>query len=235
MPIFISFVCHWNYPELTYYKPAAAPAIHSTEARGKHIKKKKPGHAHVKYANCSFNEYKNTFCGRHGFVTQHITWQQWLRCTGKEGNSDACIRRSSWRRKRGQLPPFSTCTAKLHACIAEYMEGERCEMMPMPVWREHLKKKKEIRAFGHLTLWRTQRFSLTSTDAGKNRNAPSHKAGKSKIYIWRPRHHHRYGSLFLRARGGRGRQHSQRPLMWNKLVGFTGSPEAGSKEHPNHH
>lgn len=42
MPIFTSFVCHWNYPELTYYKPTAAPAMHSTETRGKHIKKKKP-------------------------------------------------------------------------------------------------------------------------------------------------------------------------------------------------
>lgn len=38
MPIFTSFVCHWNYPELTYYKPTAAPAMHSTEARGERIK-----------------------------------------------------------------------------------------------------------------------------------------------------------------------------------------------------
>lgn len=38
---------------MTYYKPAAAPAIDSTEARGKDVKKKKnktkPGHAHIKY------------------------------------------------------------------------------------------------------------------------------------------------------------------------------------------
>lgn len=34
MPISTSFVCHWNYPELTYYKPAAAPALHSTQAKG---------------------------------------------------------------------------------------------------------------------------------------------------------------------------------------------------------
>lgn len=38
-PIFTSFVCYWNYPELTYYKPTAAPAMQSAEARGEHIKK----------------------------------------------------------------------------------------------------------------------------------------------------------------------------------------------------
>lgn len=43
MPIFISFVCHRNYPELTYYKPAAAaPAIHSP-GKGEAYKKKNLG------------------------------------------------------------------------------------------------------------------------------------------------------------------------------------------------
>lgn len=91
--------------------------------------------------------------------------------------------RRTMEKERGQSPPYSTCTAKSHAYIAKCMEMERCEMRPTPVWWEHFGEMAEIRAFGHLTLWRTQRFSLTSTDAGKNRNAPSHKAGKSKIYI----------------------------------------------------
>lgn len=136
MPIFISFVCHWNYPELTYYKPAAAPAMHSTEARGKHINKK----PHIKYENCSFSEYKNTFCDRHVFVfwfffTQYITWQQWLRPTGRRTTATRAAAAHHKEKGRGGLsPPFSACTAKSHACIAKYMEMECCEMRPMPGW-----------------------------------------------------------------------------------------------------
>lgn len=45
------------------------------------------------------------------------------------------------------------------------MEMECCEMRPMPGWKEHFKKnnnkKIEIRAFGHLALWRGDTDSVS--------------------------------------------------------------------------
>lgn len=50
------------------------------------------------------NEYENTFHGHHGFVTQQITWQQWLRqtvCVDIEGGHSQVHSPYLLRRRKG--------------------------------------------------------------------------------------------------------------------------------------
>lgn len=85
-----------------YYKPAAAPVMHSTEVQRKHIKKK-PWALSQKICWLPVNENENTIHGRHGFVTQQVTWQQWLRqtvCVNMEGGHSQAHSPYLLRRKR---------------------------------------------------------------------------------------------------------------------------------------
>lgn len=78
---------------------------------------------HIKYADCLFNEYKNTFHGRHGFSysTDHVT---------KVATAASCVCKGGQTEKRIYLEergkrlatPLSACIGKSHADVDINME-----------------------------------------------------------------------------------------------------------------